>query len=184
MKAVVFLFLFFTLLPSYSMAKIKMPYYKMFLTDVEQLERFIHLKRTQYDKNKDSEVLFDATLVILSRPDDGNLHVLFPKISDHLEVLDLFETIIGQVVDEALQGLSNKKESNENIATYTIALVNLISELKSDKDNNFKKSILAKIRDAKINDKIHERANSEIVNRIANKPFVNPSTIAKTVIGT
>lgn len=136
-------------------------YNELAVKDIEQMSKLVNGKIvTSKSAEKPIEPLKDALLAIFARPNSDNLiSKLLTNVKNELDNYDGYETSLTELVDEAITGISDKKNDSKVQATYWIFLENLLAEFKPKVSEPFEKSIFEKIRDAKI--KIPKEALAE-----------------------
>ncbi|RYZ72987.1 MAG: hypothetical protein EOP05_10470 [Proteobacteria bacterium] len=127
------------------------------------------------------EYLKDATLIVLSRPDqDGTRAIAFARLRRELSDLNSFDPVIQSVNKEAIEALKNKSTSVKDQATYIYVLENLMAELKPDLGSNSTyRKLVEDIRDAKIEltDKVKSQQRLRAMSNA-----VSPSKTAETIL--
>jgi hypothetical protein len=127
------------------------------------------------------EYLQDATLIVLSRPDqDGTRANAFARLRRELTDLNSFDQVIKAVSKEAIGALKEKSTPVKEQATYIYVLENLMAELKPDlSSNQTYRKIVEEIRDADI--ELTDKVKSQQLLRAMNRP-VSPSTTAEKIL--
>jgi len=96
--------------------------------------------------------LHDATQIVLSRPDhDGARSKLFNRVRQELNDLHSFDSVLNEIVDEAIAALKSKGLEDKVEETYLVILDNLLSEAKPEVSTNKTfKTVVEKIRDSDV----------------------------------
>ena len=96
--------------------------------------------------------LRDALRIVLSRPDqDGSRAKLFNKVRQELNDLHSLDSVLTDIVDEAIAALKSKNSNLKFEETYLVILDNALGELKPEVSSNKTfKLLIEKIRDADI----------------------------------
>lgn len=135
-------------------------YAKLKLLDLDQMSELIQEKLNLYKEKPSEQLLFDAIIICLSRPnEDGLVDKLIENIQDTADSDERWQRLIEAVVDQAVTVLSTPPEqeliASEDQLTYLILLENLIAEfrpefIKQYQSPRLESKIIAKIAAAKI----------------------------------
>jgi len=136
-------------------AKAIFSYHRLFMKDLEQMDRYVRAKILESQKSESDQVthLVDASLTLFSRPNlDNMIEKIAPILLAELSSNDLTEVVFSRMVDESLVAIKdlNKDVSAEAQITYLIALENWMLEMKSRLHNEEIKKIYQKIAESDV----------------------------------
>lgn len=182
MKLLVLLIL--TLLTNNSFAKVIIPYNKLALRDLDEVNEYVRLKISESKKQPTDgrQIILKETLfVVFSRPDeDGLISKVLPDLSSELDKNEILESAYSDLINESIEALKNpEKDSSQDLVTHLVFLENIISEFKPKLDENFNFEMIKKI--AQSDFKVPKKANNERKVRMM-KARKSPSEIAAKVI--
>jgi hypothetical protein len=123
--------------------------------------------------------LRDAMRIVLSRPDqDGARSKTFNKVRQELNDLHSLESVLKDIVTEAINSLKSNNTNLKYEETYLVILENVLGEMKPEVSSSPTfKLLVEKIRDAdiKISDKMKSLSRNIAVNS-------NPSKTAESIV--
>jgi hypothetical protein len=159
-------------------------YSQLALKDLDQMSAFVQSKVQESKKTTESKwvPLKEGLQAVYSRPnEDEMIEKVVAPLRNSLNDLESWEKTISQLTDEAINALKNPKAFKPVVqVTYITFLQNLIGEVKPFiKDVGFEKSIIERVRDAKI--EISQEASNEARVR-SMKSLVSPSKLAQNVL--
>ena len=138
---------------SLSSAGLLYNYSQLTLKDLDQINEMVTKKIKEYKKDRSVEILKEAVQAVYSRPnDDAMVEKVIPPLRNELDENDQWESVIDELVQEAIGALKNPKAFKPVVQnTYAIFLENVISDFKpfADKPGHERK-VLEKIRDSKV----------------------------------
>lgn len=184
MKTNLSLIALIVLIGTQTMAGLLMPYHKLAVKDLDQMNKLVADKIKESKKASDGKIvpLKEALQAVLARPnEDGMIDKVLTPLKNEIDDHDAWEKTIEQLTTEALNALKMTKNfKGDAQVSYAIFLENLIAELKpSAHKEGFEKKTLERIRDAKI--KLSKEAQKERKLRLMKSP-VSPSEIAEMVL--
>ncbi len=158
-------------------------YSKLALKDLDQMNKLVKAKVRESKKSGGNKVvpLKEALQAVYCRPnEDFMIEKLVPSLRTELEEQDAWEPTIESLVKEAIGALNNSKAFKPVVlATYSIFLDNILSEMKPKAGSGFENKIVTKIKDAKI--KISKEINDERALRMLKKAS-SPSETAEKIL--
>ncbi len=158
-------------------------YSKLALKDLDQMNKLVKAKVRESKKSGGNKVvpLKEALQAVFSRPnEDFMIEKLLPSLKTELEEQDAWEPTVESLVKEAIGALNNPKAFKPVVlATYSIFLDNILSEMKPKAGSGFENKIVTKIKDAKI--KISKEINDERALRMLKKAS-SPSETAEKIL--
>lgn len=165
-------------------AGLLMPYHKLVLKDLDQMNELVSQKIKESKKSSSGKIvpLKEGLQAVLARPnEDGMVEKVLSPLKNELEDQDAWEKALGELTDEALNALRNSKNFKADVqVSYSLFLENLMAELKPlARTEGFERSLLEKIRDAKV--ELSKEAQRERKLRLMKSP-VSPSEVAKLLL--
>lgn len=139
-------------------------------------------KIKEFKKDGSVEVLKEAVQAVYSRPnDDGMVEKVISPLRTELDELDLWETTIDGLVQEAVGALKNPKAFKPVVQnTYAIFLENIIADFKPFAEHEgHERKVIRAIRDAKV-ELSKEAVNERKLRTMSNHK--SPSEIADQVM--
>jgi hypothetical protein len=135
------------------------------LLDLEQMTELIQQKIHKYTQTGNDEVLQEALMICLARPDSDSLvEKLIENIRYSVETNNQWESAVRKVVQRGIDSLHDPSTATEDQMGYLIALENLIAEfrpefIKQYKSPGFETRIIEQISRADI--EVSKQADSE-----------------------
>ncbi|MCE3009064.1 MAG: hypothetical protein LW875_00445 [Proteobacteria bacterium] len=158
-------------------------YPQLALKDLDQMNKIVRSKIAESKKSGGDKVipLKEAFQAVFSRPnDDLMIEKIVSPLKTELEEHDAYEDTVRALVKEAISALKNPKAFQPVVqVTYVVFLENIISEFRPKAGEEFEKSIIAQIRDAKI--QLTKGARDERTLRMM-KQNPSPSDIAAAIL--
>lgn len=159
-------------------------YNQLALKDLDEVNEMINqkIKESRKESSGRSVPLKEVLQAVMSRPnEDGLLSKVLPQIRSELDRYDLYETVLGQLVDEAIFAIQHPKNfKKEAQVTYALFLNNMILELKSSSlDDGPEKKLLTKIQKAEL--EVSKDAQKEIKSKLM-KEIPSPSKTAEAAL--
>lgn len=164
-------------------------YHQLALKDLDAMTKFVQSKVKESKKASSGKVvpLKEAYQAVMSRPDDdGLIEKVVGPLRNELEDLDEKERITEDLIQEAINALTNTKNFKPDVqVTYWIFLENTIADLKqsvtgsSDSQSSFEHRMLEKIAKAKL--EITDKAKQERTLRVM-KSTISPSEVSAKIL--
>ncbi|MFN7824754.1 MAG: hypothetical protein ACK5P6_05275 [Pseudobdellovibrionaceae bacterium] len=158
-------------------------YPQLALKDLDQMNKIVRSKINESKKSGGDKVipLKEAFQAVFSRPnDDLMIEKIISPLKSELEEHEAYEETVRDLVKEAISALKNPKAFQPVVqVTYVVFLENIISEFRPKAQEEFEKSIITQIRDAKID--LPKGARDERTLRMM-KQNPSPSEIAAAII--
>ncbi len=183
MRKIIFLL---TLVLSFAVqAGLLFSYNRLALKDLDQMNKLIveKIKESRKERGDKTMPLKEALQAVFSRPnEDFLIEKVLPPLRNELEEHGAWEKTVKSLVKESLGALENAQAFKPQAqVTYAIFLENLVAELRPKVAEDFERSILMQIREAKL--ELTKEANSERRLRMM-KEGTSPSALAKAVLET
>jgi hypothetical protein len=173
-----------SLLASAANAGLLFNYSQLATKDLDQMAKIVQNKIKESNKYGGDRTipLKEALQAVYSRPnEDALIEKIQPQIKSALDENNAWEKSIRQLTKEAIGALKNPKAFSPVVqVTYLVFLENIISEFKPKNQNDFEKSILTQIKDAKIT--LSKEATQERLLRVM-KESKSPSELAEIALG-
>ncbi|MFP5518716.1 MAG: hypothetical protein ACLGGX_02340 [Bdellovibrionia bacterium] len=178
------LIIFLTLIGIQVSANPQFTYSELSLKDLEQMNSIVAEKIQQSQEGERDTIapLAEGLQAVFSRPDgDGVISKVIGNLRSELDKHDAWEEVLNRLTVDALNDLRNNKKVPAAVqVTHLVFLENLLSEMKPfAKEDGFERSIVEKIRDAKI--KISDKASAERSLKMI-KASKSPSDIATDIL--
>lgn len=158
-------------------------YSQLALKDLDQMSKIIRDKITESQKAGGDRVipLKEAFQAVYSRSnEDGMIEKIVNPLRSALDENNAYESTIKALVKEAIGAIKNPKAFKPVIqVTYVIFLENIMAEMKAKATEEFEKSVLLMIRDAKI--EVSKEAQKERRLRVM-KETISPSLLAEQIL--
>lgn len=159
-------------------------YHQLAVKDLDQMNGLVAQKLTESKKSTDGKhvPLKEVLQAIYSRPnEDGMIDKVVAQVRSGLEEQEMYEKVIQQLTDEAINALKNPKNFKPDVqVTYAVFLENIMSELKPRlKEDGFERRLMLKIQNSEI--EITKQAKNERIVRMMKNP-ISPSETAKLIL--
>lgn len=158
-------------------------YSQLTLRDLDEMNKLVQSKINESKKSDGDQVvpLKEALQAVYSRPnDDFMIDKVIQPLRSALEEHDALDQAYSDLVTEAIGALKNPKPFQPVVqVTYALFLENIIADFKPRAGEKFQGSVIAQIRDAKI--EITKAAKNEHRMRVM-KSTPSPSDFADTVL--
>jgi Rad3-related DNA helicase len=183
MKKIGFFLAFLFCVPSFA----ELQYYseRIKMMDIEVLQQIItkDLKKLENKEDDPEPALKEALEVLLAQPDQSlAASNIFDQLRSQAGSEKTFLNVLDLLITDALASLKNHDKEKDHLreqSTYVYILNNMLVELQKNKDQEFYKGLIEKIRDADIS-----FTDALVTHRLLNSMsrIENPSKYAATIL--